>query len=284
MSRSLEIKNLDYCFSTKQEYLFRNFNLKFPSDQNVVGLVGRNGTGKTILAQLLTGLKKPTQGSILIDNIDMTKKHVSSRTKTIALSFQRSNSAFFKESVYEEIIFTLKTVLKTNTNHTGSDRQCVLDLLKKYHFSEKIDQNPFSLSGGERRILNQIILNLINPAIVIYDEPTVGLDSRAKKQLLYDIKEKTSHGKYVIIITHDLRFLLNLTEYVVVLRRDFEKGTSKVFYQGSIIEFFNKVASSSFNDVKEPDELRLYRKAYLSGDIPSTESYFTWIKSVMDQA
>ena len=99
MSRSLEIKHLDYCFSTKQEYLFRNFNLKFPSDQNVVGLVGRNGTGKTILAQLLTGLKKPTQGSILIDNIDMTKKHVSSRTKTIALSFQRSNSAFFKESV-----------------------------------------------------------------------------------------------------------------------------------------------------------------------------------------
>ena len=283
MSRSLEIKNLDYCFSTKQEYLFRNFNLKFPSDQNVVGLVGRNGTGKTILAQLLTGLKKPTQGSILIDNIDMTKKHVSSRTKTIALSFQRSNSAFFKESVYEEIIFTLKTVLKTNTNHTGSDRQYVLDLLKKYHFSEKIDQNPFSLSGGERRILNQIILNLINPAIVIYDEPTVGLDSRAKKQLLYDIKEKISHGKYVIIITHDLRFLLNLTEYVVVLRRDFEKGTSKVFYQGSIIEFFNKVASSSFNDVKEPDELHIYRKAYLSGDIPSTESYFTWIKSVIDQ-
>lgn len=280
MTLSLEIKNLDYHFSDKLGYLFHNFNLKFPPDQTVIGLVGKNGTGKTILAQLLTGLKKPTKGSILINNRDFTKEKVSSRTKTITLSFQRSNSAFFKESVYEEIIFTLKNVLKAKGN--AHDRQFVLDLLKRYNFSEKINQNPFSLSGGERRILNQIILNLINPTIIIYDEPTVGLDSIAKKQLVSDIKEKISHGQYIIIITHDLRFLLTVTEYFIILQRDFENETSKIFYQGSIIDFFTTMESSTFNDIKEPDELRLYRKLKTSGNISTDESYFTWIENEMD--
>lgn len=231
MSDWLQIKNLSVTLPNNANRLFSNFNLSLNDSQTIVGLLGKNGIGKTILAKIIAGLYKPDNGQIIINGHDISQLKASKRVPYISMTFQKANSAFFNETVYKELVFVLKTI-KKQKNSDGY-LELIPKLLEDIRFQDKHNQNPLTLSGGEKRKLSHLILSLMNSSIIILDEPTTGLDKLEINDLISFINSLIDNNQKVIVITHNIQFLLQITKYIIILHQNPLYNTI-IGYQGAL--------------------------------------------------
>lgn len=254
--KDIKIYNLSFKIG-KENLIFNKFTLIFP-DIPIIGIVGRNGVGKTLLAEIMIGKRKEQQGRILIDNFDISQLKTSIRSGIVNLSFQKSNYVFYNESVIKEIT----EVIKINRKRINNEKilEIAHQYLDKFGLSEKANISPFNLSGGERRKLSFLLLDIINPDVIIYDEPTIGLDSGEKNELRKMILNKKENNKRVIVITHDIEFLSKVTNYFIVLNRKENKFTN-IGYMGKIFDFFLYRFSDYFPEIADFKLLKYYIKA-----------------------
>ena len=219
----MEIKFKDVSFSYNantsiENKVLDNINITFETGK-VYGLIGKSGSGKTSLIQLINGLLLPTDGKIMLG-----KYKIDSRTKAKALKqlrsnvgivFQNSEEQFFCHTVREEIEFgMINFEIKTDS----IDKKAI-DALKIVGLNETyLERNPLLLSHGEMRKVALASILVYNPKIIILDEPTRGLDDLGKKNLIKIIRKlKMRYNKTFIIVSHDTNFLLQLVEYVYLL-------------------------------------------------------------------
>lgn len=257
--------------SIKNEVL-KDINVKF-NEGEITSIIGRSGSGKTTAAELMNALLYPSEGNINIGSYLLTSKGIKNNKKinnlrvNVGLVFQFPEEQFFNMTVKEEVSFGMKYFnYKTN----DIDKR-VSDALKMVGLDDNyLERNPFTLSNGEKRKVAIASIIAFNPKVIILDEPTIGLDSISKKNLLQLIKKlKQRLNKTIILISHDIELVHQVSDYIVVLDKGnviAEGDKYSVFKQEEmlnnygikvpkIIEFSNKVLDKKGVKIGYRDEM-----------------------------
>ena len=215
----MEIKFNDVSFSyNEKKQVLKNIDISFKKGK-INGIIGRSGSGKTTLVELINALLIPTTGDIQIDDFIIKKGkkiiNVNDLRVNIGLVFQFPEEQFFNLKVKDEIKFGMK-YFSVKTEEI--DKRCS-DALKMMGLDDSyLDRNTFKLSRGEMRKVAIASVLAFNPKVIILDEPTIGLDSLSKKNLISLIRKlKTRYNRTIIIITHDVDLLHQISDYIFVL-------------------------------------------------------------------
>ena len=199
-----------------------------------LGLIGHTGSGKSTLIQHLNGLLKPTGGRVLLDGEDIwaDPKKIRSVRFRVGLVFQYPEYQLFEETVYRDIAFG-----PTNMGLTGAelDRR-VHDAARFAGLDEGLLQkSPFALSGGQKRRVAIAGVIAMEPEVVIFDEPTAGLDPAGCRSLLKNIAEyRRATGATVLMVSHSMDDVARLADRLFVLnhgRLELSGTPAEVFAQ-----------------------------------------------------
>lgn len=218
----MEIKfnEVSFCYypNTKMQKNVLNkvsFNIH---SETIHGIIGNSGSGKTTLLELMNGLLIPTSGdltvgSFSINKVEMTKNYKKLRND-VGLVFQFPEEQFFCRTVRDELLFALK-----NYTHKYQLEEKAIQVLKMVGLDENyLNRNPFQLSYGEKRRIAIASVLMLNPKVLLLDEPTVGLDYSGKKTLMTLIKKlREDYHKTIVIVSHDIDMIYELADSITVL-------------------------------------------------------------------
>ncbi len=187
-------------------------------DHDFIGLIGHTGSGKSTLVQHLNGILKPTKGKILLDGRDMWDKDTNIRDVRfkIGLVFQYPEHQLFEETVYRDIAFG-----PTNMALSEDEiKERVMYALKFVGLTEDIlEQSPFDLSGGQKRRVAIAGVIAMKPEVLVLDEPTAGLDPKARDDLLSQIKKyHKENNSTVIIVSHSMEDMAKTVDKIIVVK------------------------------------------------------------------
>ena len=189
------IKGLKKSFGTKE--VLKNINLDLKRGESVV-VLGRSGMGKSVTIQCIVGMLKPDGGSLKVfgDEVaEMSEEQLKQLRIKIGFLFQ-SGALYDSMTVRENLEFPLTRVLKIKDQHEMDKR--VEEALAGVGLSEAIDKMPSDLSGGMRKRAGLARTIIVNPEIILYDEPTTGLDpitSREISDLILKMQKNIKHRR-----------------------------------------------------------------------------------------
>ncbi|MCX6181689.1 MAG: ATP-binding cassette domain-containing protein [Bacteroidetes bacterium] len=221
METVVEIRHLKKSFG-KNEVL-KDINLKIEKGENMV-VFGKSGSGKSILIKCLVGLVQPDAGEVLILGKDICKLNddeLNALRKKVGFLFQ-SGALYDSMSVRENLEFPLRGN-KTNTKE--ETEALVIEALKNVGLEDAIDKMPTELSGGMRKRIGLARTLILKPEIILYDEPTTGLDPITSKEishLILEVQKKFNTSS--IIITHDVECARLTANRMIIIK----EGTSDI--------------------------------------------------------
>ncbi len=203
MENVIEIKGLKKSFGNTT--VLKNVNLTVQKGETIV-VLGKSGQGKSVMIKCIVGLIQPDEGSLKVfgNEISGMKEDELKKTRTrIGFLFQ-GGALYDSMTVRENLAFSLKRVLKINNEADIETRS--KEALEAVGLSDAIDKMPSDLSGGMRKRMALARTLIVKPEILLYDEPTTGLDTITSKEislLMLEIQKKNQPGS--IIITHDMQ-------------------------------------------------------------------------------
>lgn len=311
MGINLSKVSLNYFKSKKDiKYAIKDININISNNDEFIALVGHTGSGKSTLVQTLNSLLTISSGDISInykENNEDIYYHITSNGKKIKYSlskkedrikykkrvelkplrrhiglvFQFPEYQIFEETVLKDIMFGPKNFLKNESEA----KEEALKIAKMMDIEPLLEKSPFTLSGGQMRKVAIAGILASNPDILVLDEPTVGLDPIAKRELLEFLKRlNEEEHKTIIIITHDMDVVGTYAKRVLVLN----KGELK--YDGSKDELFRNEEIIKDNNLSYPNSIRilmeLKNKLNIDFDIYkySNEEVFQEIKEKLGEA
>ncbi len=177
-------------------------------------ILGANGAGKTTTVKLIDGLIRPTSGRVYINGADTATSRVSERARHVGFLFQNPDRQICQNTVREELAFGLRTVKgELGTEAIGAR---VAEVLEQFGFTG--EEEPFSLSRGERQRIALASLIAVRPEILILDEPTTGLDYRECTQIMdliasMNVAEQTT----VVMVCHDMEVVQSYVSRALVM-------------------------------------------------------------------
>ena len=182
------------------------------------GLIGKTGSGKSTVLQHLNGLLKPQAGNVQVGRFDLGKDDYSIRdvVQVAGLVMQNPENQFFEYYVGDEIAFGPK-----NIGYEGSlaDRVRWAMEMVGLDFDAFKDRPVHTLSGGQKRKVALASILALKPVVFLLDEPTAGLDPRARKEVLTRFKQMQQDGMTIIVSSHNLEDILTLTQGITLLER-----------------------------------------------------------------
>ncbi|MEG2316132.1 MAG: energy-coupling factor transporter ATPase [Clostridia bacterium] len=188
------------------------------ADGELIGLLGHTGSGKTTLVQHLNGLMKPTEGRVVVDDLDITRKGTSllEVRKKVGLVFQYPEYQLFEETVARDIAFGPKNMglaqAEIDERVRGACAQVGLD------FQAIGERSPFELSGGQMRRVAIAGVLAMRPKILVLDEPTAGLDPAGRRGILSMIRNlHAAGGLTVIMVSHSMDDIASLATRLIVM-------------------------------------------------------------------
>jgi phospholipid/cholesterol/gamma-HCH transport system ATP-binding protein len=197
--------------------VLKNIDFNLFKGENVA-VLGKSGSGKSVLIKIIVGLLKPDKGEVLVlgKPVDqLTDKELNKLRLRIGFSFQ--NSALYDSmNVYQNLAFPLTMNLK---NLTKKDVDYAVDeVLDAVGLKNKIKQMPSELSGGQRKRIGIARTLILKPEIMLYDEPTSGLDPITSNEIIELINEvQQQYNTSSLIITHDLTCAKNTGNRIAML-------------------------------------------------------------------
>ncbi len=217
----LEVKALTHTYGGNSPFVNDAVsNVSFTIEKGeIIGIIGHTGSGKSTLVQHLNGLLKPTEGSILFENEDIWQnpKEIRKIRSKVGLVFQYPEYQLFEDTVFKDIAFGPK-----NMGLSGDELDCrVRDICRLIGVKDEyLEKSPFDLSGGEKRRVAIAGVMAMNPQVIIFDEPTAGLDPIGREKVLEIIKNyREATGATVIIISHSMEDVAALVDRVLVMNK-----------------------------------------------------------------
>ena len=193
-----------------------------------VAIVGQYGSGKTTLARHLNGLLRPTEGRVTIDGVDAVTLTVAQLASRVGLVFQDPDRQIFSSSVRAEIEFGPR-----NLGRRGAAlRDAVIAAVGATGLEGEEQTNPYDLGQSRRKLLALASVLAMETGVLVLDEPTTGQDARGVDRVSEVVRSVSAEGRTVIAISHDMRFVAETFERVVVMR------TGRVILDGSPAEAF----------------------------------------------
>lgn len=240
----IEIENLKKSFG--QDVVLSGLNLQLFEEENLV-VLGKSGSGKSVLIKLIAGLLNADSGMINVFDEDVTQmkpEALAEMRKKIGFLFQ-SGALYDSMSVRQNLEFPLSRIRKNLSPEERLEK--IEDVLENVGLPDVLDKMPSELSGGMRKRIGLARTIVVDPKIMLYDEPTTGLDPTTSyeiSQLMLKIQEKYKTAS--IIITHDIACARIVANRLVML----QDGT--VYKEGEVADFENsddKIIKSFFNSI-----------------------------------
>lgn len=187
-----------------------------------VALLGANGSGKSTLLKILAGLIHPTSGHVaafgkaLTETALMEEQFNRDFRSRVGIVFQNPDTQVFSATVREEIAFgCLQLGLPPEEAQQRLD-----DVLRLLEITDLVERAPFQLSGGQKKKVALASVLVMNPEVILFDEPTAALDPRTQHWLIDLIGALGEAGKTIVVATHDLHTLADLTDRALVFAED----------------------------------------------------------------
>ena len=214
---SLKIENLSYTYMKGTPFEKKALsNISFEiNDGEFVGIIGHTGCGKSTLVQHFNGLLRPETGNVYIDGTLMNNSNLRNMRKQVGLVFQYPEYQLFETTVYKDIAFGIRN----EGLSTEEEYNRVLDAAKKTGLSEDLlEKSIYDLSGGQKRRAAIAGIIVMNPKILVLDEPAAGLDPAGRDDILNMTKRlRDENGITVILVSHSMEDIAKLADKVIVL-------------------------------------------------------------------
>ena len=227
----IKIEDLHLSFGSNR--VIAGLSLELHNNENLV-VLGKSGTGKSVLIKCIVRLLKADSGSIKVGDQEVTNLNsvdLNEVRKKIGFLFQ-SGALYDSMTVRENLEFPLKRTQKNLSKKEIDDK--VMEVLQNVGLPDAIDKMPSELSGGMRKRISLARTIISDPEILLYDEPTTGLDPITSDEislLINDIQKKYKTSS--IIITHDIECARTVADRLVMLKE------GEVYKEGTLEEFEN---------------------------------------------
>ena len=205
MSKTLSVKNLKKNYSQKN--VVNNIDINLEKGE-IVGLLGPNGAGKTTTFYMITGMIRPSSGTILLDNVNITNLPMYKRARMGIGYLAQEPSIFGKLTVENNLKIVLETVLPKDIEQNN----LIDELLDQFNINHLRKSLGSSLSGGERRRVEICRTLALKPDFVLLDEPFAGVDPIAVEDIQQMIMSLKKKNIGVLITDHNVRETLSITD------------------------------------------------------------------------
>lgn len=250
------IENLDFSYLADIPVL-KNLNMKL--DKRPTAIIGQNGAGKTTLVKLLKGLLKPVSGSIYFHGEDISGKTVAMLAGNVGYVFQNPDDQIFKYNVMDEILFGPLNI-GMDSERAKKEAQRALELTG---LTGKEKENPYDLELYERKMTAIVSVLAMDTDVLILDEPTIAQDWKGRQIIGGIIRSLSERGKLVIAILHDMDFVAENFERVIIMAH------GQVLADGIAKEVFAQEDALKKARLQKPYVMQLcealgYEKSYLT--------------------
>ena len=173
-----------------------------------IGIVGANGGGKSTLIRLINGLGSPTAGTVTVDGLDVEKNGKEVRRK-VGFVFSDAENQIVMPTVEDDIAFSLRRVKMPKADK----QRKVKDMLERFNLAGHATQSPHFLSGGQKQLLALASVLILEPDVIIADEPTTLLDLRNRIKIKNVFAELPQQ---LIVVSHDLDFIADFDRVICI--------------------------------------------------------------------
>ena len=219
----LELKNVNFEYS-KNKKVLKDVSFKINKGE-MVSIVGRNGAGKSTISRLICGFYRPTSGEILFEGNNLKSSTIKERAEKIGLVMQNPNQMISKTMIFDEVALGLQ-IRGISEDETKRRVYEALQICGLYEFRNW----PISaLSFGQKKRVTIASILVLNPELIILDEPTAGQDFKHYTEIMEFLKELNKKGVTIVMITHDMHLMLEYTDRSIVLSDGEKIAEDKAF-------------------------------------------------------
>lgn len=197
-----------------------------------VAIIGQNGSGKSTLVRQFNGLLRPTEGRVFVQGVAVGRRHVAEVAREVGLAFQNPDRQIFAARVRSEVAFGPRNLGIRGAALTAAVERA----LDAVGLTDAADANPYDLGFSKRKLLALASVIAMDAPILVLDEPTTGQDARGVDRIRQVVEGLSGEGRTVISISHDMRFVAETFERVVVM------GAGRILLDGSPAEVFAETA------------------------------------------
>ena len=205
----IEISNGYFRYTKNSNDILKNFNLEIRENE-FLAIVGGNGSGKTTLLNILSGLNRIYKGKFRLNGKKLKEfKGPSLYRNNISYLPQSPENLFLKNTVWNDLLELTKII---NLSKESGEKLVneIIDLIELDR--ELLSTHPYDLSGGEQQKVAFCKVMILQPKIILLDEPTKGLDSYSKKVFAKILKKLLAEGKTIIMVSHDIEFIAHYAD------------------------------------------------------------------------
>ena len=245
---AIELKDVYFQYNKISEPTIRDLSFKVYKGE-IYSILGGNGTGKSTTLSLVARQRKPQRGKIFINNIEMKKyNNKSLYENNLALLPQNPQSLFVFETVREDLE---EVLILQNKDREYIDKE-VKRVSKLLDIEHLLEHHPYDLSGGELQRAGMAKVMLLNPKIILLDEPTKGLDTYCKEEIGKMLMKLRDMGVTIVVVSHDIEFSARYSDRCAMFFDGsiVSEGTPREFFLGN--NFYttvsNRIARNIFED------------------------------------
>lgn len=233
----LKLENINKKFGKKE--VLKNISFEV-HDKEIVAIVGPSGSGKSTLLRCINMIEPPTSGIIKYDKYNIMKKNIdiNKYRMNVGMVFQQFN-LFSHLTVIENItLVPIKLGLLTKEKAYKKGEK----LLNDIGLLNKENEKPINLSGGEQQRVAIVRALMMEPKLLLFDEPTSSLDPQMTREVLELIKEIATTGMNMIIVSHELNFVKEVATRILFIKE------GRIIFDGPKEEFFNNKDNQDIKD------------------------------------
>lgn len=255
----IKIKNVTYRYQKGKDIL-KDINIDIKDKETVV-IMGKNGSGKSTLGKLISGIIKPKEGKILIDDLDIADKNNQNEIrKKIGIVFQNPENQIIFNNVQDEVSFALKDLEKEEIDKR------IKEALRKVHMEDKINEDLYELSLGQKQriIISEVLAK--QPKYIVFDEPTTMIDSKGKEKIHHIVEELKKDGYTILYIT-------NMAEEILLADRVILIDNGRIVEEIKREDLLNQLEVLEQYDIKVPVLLEILQALKKEGIEINLEDY-----------
>ena len=224
----LKVRGLKKSFGNLEVLKGIDFDVK---PQELVFIIGPSGSGKSTLLRCFNLLETPTEGSIIVDNVDMqsVSTNINQMRRSIGMVFQQFN-LYPHLTVLGNITLALRKVSRKNRQTAD---EIANKMLEQVGLLDKVDHFPSELSGGQQQRVAIARAMALQPKIMLFDEPTSALDPELVGSVLQVIKQLREQGMTMVVVSHEMRFARDAADRIVFIDEGkiIEQGTPESIFE-----------------------------------------------------